>query len=184
MKLLHLPRECNKDLNLILKDFYMGGSYTGYVDQIYKSIEFPPVNMQNQINNNLIIAIHTAILDNLTRWVVSKDPLSMVAGMQNNTLPLMFDVGYRHFTLITGEEFANSRDSILISGVACNVISQCLYEIFVTRTNEFNQALLSLFEVLYNTIGYLDIKWYKALIMGNGTPGLLVTENTDENCFT
>lgn len=180
MKLLSLPNECNTMTIGLLKKVYSSADYYDYVNRLYKCFDYRPANLTNDISNRLIGLLNIILIDNVTKIIVNKDPISLVAAIGNKTLPLTLDIGYRHYKQLIGDDTIENEDALLNQTLVINSLLEIMIDIYTKNTDEFNQAVMQMFDVLYLSLGLLDIKWYSGTLIGNGNPGLLISENIDE----
>lgn len=181
MKLLHLPRQSNFPILKVLGSEYMKPKYASYVEHLKGYLRYMPV--ENRITNNLVVTVNVVLLDNLTRWVLNSDPMTLVEGMSYGTLPDMLDIGYRHYTTLLGDDVADSIDSIHTQKLVTATIGRYIADIYHDNKMEMDAALLELFETLYANIGHMEIQSHRAMILGNGCPALLISEKEYADCI-
>lgn len=133
-------------------------------------------NIVVAVTNNMVNTINSVFLDNLMRFVVTKDTLPLVAGMQGNTLGAMMEVGHRHYAELVNDisaEYETEQEVRLLIGNYVNYI-------YLNNKQDIDMELLKVFEVLYTSFGHMQISSSRFVFGDNGRPCALISGGVNE----
>lgn len=123
---------------------------------------------------NLIEVVNSIFIDNILRFVKNKDCISIVMGMQNNTLGLMMDVGYRHYVELIGEELSQFQTSVEVEQIIIKAISSYINNYYLTNKETLDEAILKLFETLYNNFNDMEMRQHRVVFLESIRPAIIL----------
>lgn len=173
MKVFHIPRTTNLGIRRILLLEHAKEESLGFIQLVVNATNFPFV--LGTVNSNFVNTFNSIILDNLLRFVVTHDSLSLVAGMRDGTLPLRMDIGHRHYCELISEEFAGMLQSHSVEQEVRLAMANYLNYVYLTNKEEMDAAILDIYETLYNNFGHMDITGHRFVYMNGDHPAAIVT---------
>lgn len=172
MQVVYLAKKENRDLRRTIELEYTREETMLFIDTVITILNNP--FLRDYVTNNLVNVVNTIILDNLIQTVKNSDPLSLVNGMKNNTLGLMFEVGRRHYVDLISEEFAFIQLSPEVEKEVIAAISSYVNFVYLNNKEEIDPAILSLFETVYNNLGHLDIRQHRVTFVERDRPAVIL----------
>lgn len=181
MQAYHLPREETIGLRRIIELERTREESLPFITRVVNALIDPndlnPMAMivrntlAENVSGNLINTVNSVYLDNLMRFVTSKDPMSFVTGMQNGTLGMMMEVGHRHYSELLNEissEYENEQEVKFLLGNYINYI-------YCNNKEQIDVELLKIFEILYTNFSHMQVNTSRFVFSDNGRPTALIT---------
>lgn len=173
MKVFHIPKVNNNGIRRILLLEHAREESLTFIQTVANIVNSPFI--WEAVQTNMVNAFNSVILDNLLRFVNTKDSLSLVMGMQNNTLGLMMEVAHRHYSELITEEFAFVQRSHLIEQQVRAAMAEYINYVYLNNKEDMDAAILELYEVLYSNFGHMEITHHRFVYMNGGRPAAIIT---------
>ena len=177
MKLVYLPANENRQLRRIIQLEYAREETSVFIDTVASILNNPYIKAV--VATYLIDVVNMVILDNLLRFVRNKDSLSLVSGMQNNTLGVMFDIGLRHYSGLITEEVANSIESLETEKDISKALSSYVNYLYLNNKEEIDYVILQMFEIIYSNFGHLEFNQHRVTFVEESRPVVILTGGID-----
>lgn len=177
MQIVYLTKQTNRDLRRSIELEYTREETATFIETVLTILDNPFA--RDFITNNLINVVNSVIIDNLILLVKNSDPLSLITGMKNNTLGLMFEVGHRHYVDLLSEEFALIQQSPEVEKDVIRAMSSYINYVYLNNKEEIDPAILNMFESVYNNLGHLNIKQHRVTFVERDRPAVILIG--DEN---
>ena len=183
MQVVYLTKNDNKDLRTIIELEYTREETNLFLDTVMASLNNPFA--REVVAANLVTTVNTVIIDTLIRFVRNSDSLSLITGMQNNTLGLMFEVGHRHYVDLVTEEFSFIQQSPEVEKEIITALVSYINFLYLNNKEEIDPAILKLYEVIYSNLTNLNIRQHRVTFVEKGRPALILIgeENAVNNAY-
>lgn len=176
MKVIYLPKQDNIPLRRDIELEFLREETLTFLTTITTAMENPFV--YQIASHNLVDVVNAVFIDNLLKIIKDRDTVSLVAGMQNHTLGLMLDVGHRHYVELVGEELAVLQPSVEVEQVILKALSSYINYLYLNNKDTIDQAILTLFETLYNNFTEMDIRQHRVVFVNKTQPAVILIGDT------
>ncbi len=176
MKVIYLGKNTNRTLRGIIELEYTREETSVLLDTISSILNNPFV--KEVVAGKLVEVVNAVVLDNLIQFVKNRDPLSIVAGMQNNTFGLMLEVGRRHYIDLLTEELSSMVDSYETEKEVIAALSSYINFLYLNNKEDIDPAILEVFEMIYVNAGHLVLDQHRVVFVPGNQPAVILPGET------
>jgi len=172
VKVIYLPKEDNLLLRRNIELEYTREETDLFLQTVTTAFNNPFI--YSIVAESLIDVVNGIFIDNLVRFVKEKDSLSIVAGMQNGTLTMMFDIGHRHYIDLIGEELAKFDVGHETEQLVIKALQSYVEHLYIRNKETMDEAILKVFESIYNNTAFVDIRQHRVFFVETLRPAIVM----------
>lgn len=195
MKLLVLNIKENSELLRELNREYVTENFIVQIEDIVNllvdelNLDFNMIytsNLNGELYKAFIFVIDKIFLDNVFKYIALRNINIFIHLINNNTFNMDLYVNPFYTKQITDIVLkyinANEEDIYSITNIINNKLSEIINNIYMNNNRFLNPVLLNLFNSLHDSLGYINIKYYKFELDQFNRPMLIYSEK-ETNAF-
>lgn len=172
MQVVYLSPSQNKELRQIIQLEYTREETNTFINTVATIANNPlliPV-----MCDTIVDTVNTVFIDNLINIVKNKNPIVLIAGMQNGNLGLMLDIGRRHYVELVSEVFSTVAENHDVEKDIIRSLSSYINYLYMNNKEEMDRALLELYETIYSNLGHMEIAQHRVTFVENIRPAIIL----------
>jgi hypothetical protein len=183
VNLIFLPENQNNQLMQFLKTERAKLDYVCFVNELLFTMNNPDSTVALTMVNDLSFILNKVILDNVFRYVLSKNTHHFLALLAHRTFSkdIYINPFYISQVIECSKVQLPEEDKTEIENLIRYRLQHYIDDIYTTNSESINVCLLDIFEMLTCNLGHLNVSYYKFELMDYRKPIILYTLRQNEN---
>lgn len=176
MKIYYFDEMDNIELQRRLACEQTHNEHLAFINEIMFYLNGNPMDI-GKLSRAFLLVLNKVVLDNMFRHVLARNASMFMHLVSNRTFSHDLFVNPFYTAQILEELGLEYEDKTEVENFLSKRIQWYLANLYAKHHDEINQVMLRMFEWMYHSLGYLNIRYYKFELLNWSRPMLIYMES-------